>query len=87
MTETLASTPTGDLSQKDEALTKFSLQCAFASFVLYFALLNLSKYFIQIPKSWNLAKPFDRLIVRHRITSCIHGVVAMSLTTNWWINH
>ncbi|CDW79738.1 transmembrane protein 56 [Stylonychia lemnae] len=64
------------LQPSDQELYQFTFQWVSILMVIWFTLFTTSKYYIKLPKSWNLVKPFDQLMVRHRIVSCFHGIAA-----------
>ena len=76
MTATTESTLTFEQTPKiDEDLMKFNIQMLGGFFVLWMGLFLTSKWIIPLPASWKL-KMFDAMIVRHRLVSSLHGLVA-----------
>ena len=52
----------------------------------WFALFYFAKYYIPLPKD-KIKKPFDAMIVRHRMVSALHGFVALCFSANYMANH
>lgn len=71
---------------KDKELHEYAFKCAAGLTATWFALFYFSKYFIPLPEK-RIKKPFDALIVRHRIISSLHGVAALIISANYIVNH
>ena len=57
-------------------MKNFSLKALVFFSIAYIILFFSSHLWVKIPKSWDVNKPFDRMIIRHRIVCCVHGVIA-----------
>lgn len=70
----------------DTELQNFALKWATTNTIIWFVLFYAAKWYIPLPKD-KIKKPFDAMIVRHRIVSAVHGAVALVLSGNYILNH
>jgi len=64
----------------DKDLTNFSIKWSALFTGMWLVLFFSSKFILPLPERWGLKKPFDKMIVRHRIISALHGVSAIALS-------
>lgn len=63
----------------------FGLQCIGISCIFWFICFFASETLFWVPKSWAAAvKPRDLMKIKHRLATCVHGTVNMTLGMIWW---
>eukprot|EP00347_Sterkiella_histriomuscorum_P019634 403340875 len=64
----------------DKQLEIFAMKWSMIFLGMWLALFFLSKYLMPLPQRWNIKKPFDAMIIRHRAISALHGFAAICLS-------